>query len=76
MFKPVGTPISDLQMVEIEADELEAMTLCDREDMTQNEAGEQMGVSRGTVQRLVSSGRKKVVTALLSGQVIVIKPHE
>lgn len=76
MFKPVGTPISELKMVEIEADEMEALTLCDREAMTQAEAGEQMGVSRGTIQRLVTSGRKKVIDALLSGHVIVIKPHE
>lgn len=75
MFKPIGTPVSQLDMVEVEADEMEAMTLCDREGMTQAEAGEQMGVSRGTVQRLVTSGRKKVVDALLSGHVIVIKPH-
>ncbi len=76
MFKPIGTPISHLEMVEIDADEMEAMTLCDREAMTQAEAGEQMGVSRGTIQRLVTSGRKKVIDALLNGHVIVIKPHE
>lgn len=76
MFKPVGTPISQLQKVEVEADELEAITLCDRDAMTQAEAGEQMGISRGTVQRLVTSGRKKIVEALLAGHVIVIKPHE
>lgn len=76
MFKPVGTPISQLQQVELEADELEALSLCDRDALTQAEAGEQMGISRGTVQRLVTSGRKKIVEALLSGHVIVIKPHE
>lgn len=76
MFKPVGTPISQLQKVELEADELEAISLCDRDAMTQAEAGEQMGISRGTVQRLVTSGRKKIVEALLAGHVIVIKPHE
>lgn len=76
MFKPIGTPISELEMVEVEADEMDALTLCDREAMTQAEAGEQMGVSRGTIQRLVTSGRKKVIDALLSGHAIVIKPYE
>lgn len=76
LFKPVGTPLSELQMVELEADELEAISLCDRDAMTQAEAGEQMGISRGTVQRLVVSGRKKIVEALLAGHAIVIKPHE
>ena len=76
MFKPAGTPTAKLQKVELEADELEAVTLCDRDGMTQAEAGEQMGVSRGTVQRLVTSGRKKIVEALLEGYVLIIKPHE
>ena len=76
MFKPAGTPLSRLQRVELDADELEAISLCDRDAMTQAEAGEQMGVSRGTVQRLVTSGRKKVIDALLSGHALVIKPHE
>jgi len=76
MFKPAGTPLSKLQTIELEADELEAISLCDRDGLTQSEAGEQMGISRGTVQRLVTSGRKKVITALLSGYALVIKPHE
>ena len=76
MFKPAGTPLSKLQRVELDADELEAISLCDRDSMTQAEAGAEMGISRGTVQRLVTSGRKKVIDALLSGHALVIKPHE
>lgn len=76
MFKPAGTPLSKLQRTELEADELEAISLCDRDAMTQAEAGEQMGVSRGTIQRLVTSGRKKIIEALLLGHALVIKPHE
>ncbi len=68
--------MAELTTVELEADELEAISLCDRDGMTQTEAGEQMGVSRGTVQRLVASGRKKIVDALLSGHAIAIKPYE
>jgi predicted DNA-binding protein (UPF0251 family) len=76
MFKPAGTPLSDLEIIELDADELEAVSLCDRDAMTQAEAGVEMGISRGTIQRLVSSGRKKIVDALLSGHALVIKPHE
>ncbi|MCK5912382.1 MAG: DUF134 domain-containing protein [Desulfuromusa sp.] len=76
MFKPAGTPLSKLQRIELNADELEAISLCDRDAMTQAEAGELMGISRGTVQRLVTSGRKKVIDALLAGHALVIKPHE
>jgi len=68
--------MSKLEIVELEADELEAVSLCDRDSLTQVEAGEQMGISRGTVQRLVTSGRKKVIEALLSGHALVIKPHQ
>jgi predicted DNA-binding protein (UPF0251 family) len=76
MFKPAGTPLADLEIIELDADELEAVSLCDRDAMTQAEAGVEMGISRGTIQRLVSSGRKKIVEALLSGHALVIKPHE
>jgi len=76
MFKPAGTPLAELEIIELDADELEAVSLCDRDDMTQAEAGVEMGISRGTIQRLVSSGRKKIVEALLSGHALVIKPHE
>ncbi len=68
--------MSQLQTLELEADELEALSLCDREGLTQAEAGEQMGVSRGTVQRLVTSGRKKMVEALVAGYALLLKPHE
>ena len=68
--------MSQLETVELEADELEAISLCDRDAQTQAEAGAQMGISRGTVQRLVTSGRKKVIEALLSGHVLIIKPHQ
>jgi len=76
MFKPAGTPLSKLEIIELDADELEAVSLCDRDAMTQTEAGAEMGISRGTIQRLVTSGRKKIVDALLSGHALVIKPHE
>ena len=76
IYKPAGTPLADLETIELDADELEAVSLCDRDDMTQTEAGVEMGISRGTIQRLVSSGRKKIVEALLSGHALIIKPHE
>jgi len=49
-------------------DEFEAMRLCDLEGLSQIEAGERMQISRGTVQRLLESGRRKVVQALLANQ--------
>ena len=75
-FKPAGTPMSGLEQVKLAADELEAARLCDVESMTQAEAGDAMGVSRGTIQRLVCSARKKIVAAVIQGQALVIELEE
>ncbi len=76
VFKPAGTPLPDLEKIELLADELEAIRLCDLDGLTQTQAGEQMGVSRGTVQRLVTSGRKKLVESLLLGRALMIKSDQ
>lgn len=73
IFKPAGTPMPELEQVKLAADELESVRLCDVEGMTQAEAGDAMGVSRGTIQRLVCSARKKIVEAVLQGQALVIE---
>ncbi len=72
-FKPTGHPIQSLESVEIALDEFEAIRLCDLEGKNQIDASEVMGVSRGTVQRLLNSGRKKIVDALLNSKAINIK---
>jgi predicted DNA-binding protein (UPF0251 family) len=68
-FRPRGIPSSSLQIADLHGDEIEAMRLCDREES----AGRRMGVSRPTVQRLLYSGRKKVVDALIEGKAIHIR---
>ncbi|MCG6929001.1 MAG: DUF134 domain-containing protein [Desulfofustis sp.] len=75
-FKPTGTPMSELQKLELHLDELEALRLCDFEGLTQEEAGERMGVSRGTVQRIITSARKKTAQALSEGQALVFVDSE
>jgi len=52
--------------------ELEAMRLVDLEGLTQEEASDSMKVSRGTVWRLLESGRRKIVEALIKNKKIVI----
>jgi predicted DNA-binding protein (UPF0251 family) len=74
VFKPAGTPLKELERDTLRHDELEALRLCDGEGLTQEEAGERMGISRGTVQRLVGSGRKKVIEAIVAGRALVIEP--
>jgi uncharacterized protein len=77
IYKPVAIPLSDLQEVLIQLDEFEAMRLCDLEELDQTAAGERMGVSRGTVQRLLTSGRRKLIEALINTAAIrVINPSK
>jgi predicted DNA-binding protein (UPF0251 family) len=65
--------MSELSSVRLELSELEAMRLCDLEELDQAAAGLRMGVSRGTVQRLLRSGRTKVLDALLDSSALVIE---
>ncbi len=72
-FKPTGVPMSDIKQIPMTRDELEALKLCDSDDLTQEEAGLRMGVSRGTVQRILSAARKKVAQAISRGAAIVFE---
>lgn len=77
-FKPMGIPFGELEAVVLHLDELEAMRLCDSEGKDQSEAGEAMGVSRGTVQRLLRSGRRKVIEGFIQNHLFIIEeePNE
>ena len=65
-------PNSDNPPIIIEPAELEALRLVDHEGVTQEEAGNRMGVSRGTVWRLLQEARRKVTQALIEGRRIEI----
>lgn len=71
-FKPTGIPMEDLPRISLAPDELEALKLCDYDGLFQEQAGEKMGVSRGTVQRLLASARRKVAAALVEKAALVI----
>jgi predicted DNA-binding protein (UPF0251 family) len=65
-----------LGLSQLTLDQFEAMRLCDVENLEQDEAGRRMGVSRGTIQRLLYSGRRQVVEALLNMNALIINLHE
>jgi predicted DNA-binding protein (UPF0251 family) len=65
-----------LDVVRLTLSELEALRLCDHEGRDQAEAGARMGVSRGTIQRLLNAGRAKVLDALLGGKALRIEQGE
>jgi len=72
-FKPAGVPLDSIEKIALYRDELEALKLCDMDGLTQEEAGVQMGISRGTVQRILSSARKKVAMALSECKALVLQ---
>jgi uncharacterized protein len=76
VFKPRAIPLSDLEIVELQLDELEAMRLCDHEDMEQEEAANKINISRQTLQRALYSGRKKVVDSIINSKAIRISGDE
>ena len=46
-FKPTCIPMSEVEQIPLLREELEALKLCDLDDLTQEEAGTRMGVSTG-----------------------------
>lgn len=76
IYKPQGIPFRDIETEQISLDEFEALRLCDVEGLDQQEAGEKMGVSRGTVQRLLYAGRQRLVDAILNNRAIIVNLQE
>jgi len=71
-FKPRAIPLSLLEEVELNLDEMEALRLCELEELDQIEAAKQMKISQSTLQRLLSSAHKKIADALTNGKAIKI----
>jgi len=72
-FKPTGIPLFELEKIALYPDELEALKLCDLDGLSQEEAGRKMGVSRGTVQRILSDARRKTALALSGCKALILE---
>ena len=72
-FKPTGIPMTEIERITLYRDELEALKLCDLDGLTQEEAGRKMGISRGTVQRILSRARRKTAEALAECKALVLE---
>ncbi len=72
-FKPRAIPLSELEEVDLGRDELEALRFCDFKDLDQVETAKKMKISQSTLQRILSSARKKVAEALVKGKAIKIR---
>ena len=66
----IPQPSGDKSPVHMEPEEIEVLRLVDLEGLSQEEAGTRMGVSRGTIWRLLHRARKKTTQALIEGRQI------
>jgi uncharacterized protein len=71
-FKPRGVPLRVLEIVELTAEEVEALRLKNIKDLEQTEAAKKMKTSQSTFQRILASANKKVSEALVEGKAIKI----
>lgn len=72
-FKPAGVPMRVLEEVSLGRDELEALRLADLENLSHEEAGEMLNVSRATAGRILAEARRKVAHALVHGHAIRVE---
>jgi predicted DNA-binding protein (UPF0251 family) len=73
MFKPAGVPLRELEEVVMTLDEFEAVRLADLEGLYQEQAAEQMNVSRPTFSRVVDAAHRKLADALVHGKALRIE---
>ena len=70
-FVPVGAEAGQ-PGVTLTVDEYEAIRLIDREGLSQEECGAQMGIARATVQQIYASARRKLAVMLVDGAALSI----
>ena len=70
--KFIPEPRTTSRSITIEHAEVEALRLVDLEGLSQEEAGKEMGVSRGTIWRFLQSARRKVAQALTEGSTLAV----
>ena len=72
-FKPRGVPVSELEEVVLLKDELEAIRLADLDEKYQQEAADNMNVSRQTFGNIIRSAHHKIADALVNGKALKIE---
>ena len=72
-FKPRGIPVVDLEEGVLLQDELEAIRLADLDELYQQEAADNMNVSRQTFGNIIRSAHHKIADALVNGKALKIE---
>lgn len=71
-FKPYGVHTGDLGEIQLTLDEFEALRLADQIGLSQEEAAEEMEISRPTFSRLIEKARNKMAEFIIGGKVLTI----
>ena len=71
-FKPIGASIRFLDSVQLSLDEFEAFRLADYMGLSQEEAADEMEISRSTFTRLIEKSRKKIAELIVNGKILAI----
>ena len=72
-YKPYGIPLCKLETLNLTLEEFESMRLVNHEMLSQEQASEQMNVSRPTLTRIYNKAIKTIVKAFVEGKAIEIE---
>jgi len=72
-FKPAGITAKDLKELILSLDEYEAIRLADFYGMQQEEAANEMEISRPTFTRLIEIAREKMPDFLINGKILTLE---
>ncbi len=71
-FKPQGVPLRELKVMELTAEETEALRLKNIENLSQTDCAKRMKTSQSTFQRILISAYKKISEAIIKGKAVKI----
>jgi predicted DNA-binding protein (UPF0251 family) len=71
-FRPLRKNLDENQQVQLLFEEYESLRLADYQNLSQEEASREMGVSRPTFTRIYDVARKKMVQALVENKVLKV----
>lgn len=72
-FRPVTDNAVSTDQIVLTVDEYETIRLIDYKGLSQEECSEYMQVGRTTVQAIYTAARKKIATAIVNGQSLLIR---
>ncbi len=75
-FKPNGAKMREVEQVRLLPEEFEALRLADMLSLSQQDAADEMGISRQTFGNIIASARFKVASSLVEGKALILKEDE